>query len=198
MKRTPVQGRSSDTVQHILDATSSLLIKLPLDQVTTSRVAAEAGVSIGGLYRFFPDKQALIDAIALSRLEEFQEEIQQQLSRMERIDGPTLLNTVVDMYVDFLDRHADFRRVALGNHISALTKERKVEDQSGPAAMVKSFLMEGADVKISVAIEAGQRLIDHAFAQPTVEQRQEIVGEMKRMLSMYLFDQQGYFTLGAF
>jgi AcrR family transcriptional regulator len=187
MKRIPVQGRSSDTVQNILDATSRLLVKVPLEQITTSRVAEEAGVSIGGLYRFFPDKQALIDAIALSRVEEFQEEIQQQLAQMERIDGPTLLNTLVDMYVDFLDRHADFRTVALGNHFSALTKERKVEDQAGPAAMVKSFLLDGADIKIGVAIEAGERLIDYAFSQQTLEKRAQVVSEMKQMLAMYLF-----------
>jgi AcrR family transcriptional regulator len=187
LKRTPVQGRSTDTVQHILEATSALLEKEPLEQITTSRVAAEAGVSIGGLYRFFPDKQALIDAIAVSRVEKFQEEIQRRLASMDRIDGPTLLSTLVDMYVDFLDRHADFRTIALGHHFSELTKERQVEDKSGPAAMVKMFLMEGADVRIGVAIEAGERLIDYAFAQPTVERRAEVIGEMKQMLTMYLF-----------
>jgi hypothetical protein len=91
------------------------------------------------------------------------------------------------MYVDFLDRHADFRTIALGHHFSELTKERQVEDKSGPAAMVKMFLMEGADVRIGVAIEAGERLIDYAFAQPTVERRAEVIGEMKQMLTMYLF-----------
>ena len=187
LKRTPVQGRSAGTVQHILDATSALLVKVPLEQITTTRVAAEAGVSIGGLYRFFPDKQALIDAIALRRVEEFQEEIQQQLAHMDRIDGPTLLNTLVDMYVDFLDRNANFRTVALGHHVSALTKERKVEDRSGPASMVKMFLLDGADVKIGVAIEAGEKLIDYAFAQPSIEKRAQIVAEMKQMLVMYLF-----------
>jgi AcrR family transcriptional regulator len=187
LKRTPVQGRSTGTVQHILEATSALLEKEPLEQITTSRVAAEAGVSIGGLYRFFPDKQALIDAIAVSRVEKFQEEVQRQLAGMDRIDGPMLLRTLVDMYVDFLDRHADFRTIALGHHFSELTKERQVEDKSGPAAMVKMFLMEGADVRIGVAIEAGERLIDYAFAQPTVERRAEVIGEMKQMLTMYLF-----------
>src|SRR5579863_8266278 len=122
LKRTPVQGRSAGTVQHILDATSALLVKIPLEQITTSRVAAEAGVSIGGLYRFFPDKQALIGAIAVHRVEEFEQEVQQRLGQMDRFDGPTLLDTLVDMYVDFLDRNADFRTVALGNHVSALTK----------------------------------------------------------------------------
>jgi AcrR family transcriptional regulator len=187
LKRTPVQGRSTDTVQHILDATSALLIKEPLEQISTSRVAAEAGVSIGGLYRFFPDKQALIDAIAVQRVEEFQREIQQQLEKMEAVDGPALLSTMVDAYVDFLDRHADFRAIALGHHFSELTKQRQVEDQSGPAAMVKMFLLEGADVKIGVAIEAGERLIDFAFAQPTLEKRTQVIVEMKRMLTMYLF-----------
>ncbi len=174
-------------MQHILDATSALLVKEPLEQLTTSRVAAEAGVSIGGLYRFFPDKQALIDAIALKRVEEFQEEIQRRLALMDRIDGPTLLNTLVDMYVDFLDRHTDFRTIALGHHFSALTKERKVEDESGPAAMVKLFLLDGADVKIGIAVEVGEKLIDYAFAQPTAAKRAQIIGEMKQLLAMYLF-----------
>jgi AcrR family transcriptional regulator len=187
LKRMPVQGRSTDTVQHILDATSGLLEKEPLEQITTSRVAAEAGVSIGGLYRFFPDKQALIDAIAVRRVEEFQREVERHLAGMDRVDGPALLSAMVDLYVDFLDQHADFRTIALGHHFSELTKERQVEDQAGPAAMVKMFLLEGADVKIGVAIEAGERLIDYAFAQPTVEQRTKVIGEMKRMLTMYLF-----------
>jgi AcrR family transcriptional regulator len=183
----PVQGRSTDTVQHILEATSALLEKEPLEQITTSRVAAEAGVSVGGLYRFFPDKQALIDAIAVRRVEEFQHEVERHLASMDQVDGPALLSTMVDLYVDFLDRHADFRTIALGHHFSELTKERQVEDQAGPAALLKTFLLEGADVKIGVAIEAGERLIDYAFAQPTVESRTKVIGEMKRMLTMYLF-----------
>ncbi len=70
-RRIPVQGRSHQTVQRVLDAASSLLEQMPLEDVTTTRIAAEAGLSIGALYRFFPDKQTIIDAIAVRHVEQF-------------------------------------------------------------------------------------------------------------------------------
>ena len=70
-RRAPVQSRSQITVQRFLDAASSLLQHMPLEEVTTTRIAAEAGLSIGGLYRFFPDKQTIIDAIAVRHVEQF-------------------------------------------------------------------------------------------------------------------------------
>jgi AcrR family transcriptional regulator len=51
-RRTPLQARSNKTVEEILDAASSLLGRIPFDEITTSRVAQEAGISVGALYRF--------------------------------------------------------------------------------------------------------------------------------------------------
>jgi AcrR family transcriptional regulator len=79
VRRTPVQERSSGTVQQIFQAASALLGRVPLEEITTSRIAAEAGVSVGALYRFFPDKQAIIDGIAVQRVEEFRASLEQRL-----------------------------------------------------------------------------------------------------------------------
>ena len=70
-RRRPVQSRSQNTVARVLDAASSLLTQMPLEDVTTTRIAAEAGLSIGALYRFFPDKQTIVDAIAVRHVEQF-------------------------------------------------------------------------------------------------------------------------------
>src|SRR5271169_6328105 len=70
-RRLPLQPRSLQTVQRVLDAASSLLEHTPLEDVTTTRIAAEAGLSVGALYRFFPDKQTIIDAIAVRHVEQF-------------------------------------------------------------------------------------------------------------------------------
>ena len=56
-RRTPLQPRSLQTIQRVVDAASSLLCRLPLEELTTTRIAVEAGISVGALYRFFPDKQ---------------------------------------------------------------------------------------------------------------------------------------------
>ena len=69
-RRRPVQERSQETVQRILDAASRLLGEIPLEQITTIRIADAAGLSVGAFYRFFPDKQAIIDGIAVRRIED--------------------------------------------------------------------------------------------------------------------------------
>src|SRR5207253_344080 len=94
MRHAPVQERSNDTVQQIFAATSALLGKMPLEQITTSRIAAEAGVSIGGLYRFFPDKQAIIDAIAVRSVDEFRASVESRLAQTGAVDPREFLDLV--------------------------------------------------------------------------------------------------------
>ena len=188
-RRVPVQERSNDTVNQILDAASALLATHPLDQITTSRIAAQANVSVGGLYRFFPDKQTIIDAIAVRRVGEFQKAVEARLATSTAIDGPSLLDLMIDTYVDFLGKHPDFRAIALGRHVSALTREQQIEPGAGPASLLSMFMPGEPDIglKLRVAIEAGERLIDFAFSQNTPKDRAKVIVEMKRVLSGYLF-----------
>ena len=70
-RRSPLQARSNKTVEEILDAASSLLGRIPFEQITTSRIAEQAGISVGALYRFFSEKQEIFDAIAVRELDAF-------------------------------------------------------------------------------------------------------------------------------
>ena len=73
-RRTPVQGRSQVTVRKVRDAAAVLLARgHGVEMLTTAQIAAIAGVSVGALYRFFPDKQAIVDAIALDHMAAFEE-----------------------------------------------------------------------------------------------------------------------------
>ena len=193
-RRTPVQGRSSGTVKQIFRAASALLARVPLDEITTSRIAAEAGVSVGALYRFFPDKQAIIDGIAVERVEEFRASLEQCLESSGGLDPRAFFDTVIDAYVAFLDEHPDFRTIALGRHISASTRERQTRPDVGPAAIVKRFIIDrlgfevppDLDLKLRIVSEAGDRLIAYAYERPE-EERVQVIAELKQMFSKYLF-----------
>jgi AcrR family transcriptional regulator len=63
-RKRPKQERSQATVEAILTATAHILTKLGDDRFNTNRVAELAGVSIGSLYQYFPNKEALIAALA--------------------------------------------------------------------------------------------------------------------------------------
>jgi AcrR family transcriptional regulator len=51
------------TVEAIAEATIQVLLAVGLDRLTTTRVAERAGVSVGTLYQYYPNKQALLYAV---------------------------------------------------------------------------------------------------------------------------------------
>jgi AcrR family transcriptional regulator len=191
-----LQARSNETVQAILRAASALLEKTPFEQITTSRIAEEAGVSIGALYRFYSEKQEIFDEIALRALESFREELA-PLVTAKRLISATFgrknpLDVVLDAYIDFLDRHPAFRILALGRHISERTRQSQLD--IAPEAILKGLLIDrlkikpGAklQLKLRIAAETGDRLIAYAYAQETRQGRDVVLAELKSMLGRYL------------
>jgi AcrR family transcriptional regulator len=63
-RKIPRQARSLATVEVILDAAALLLVDQGYDQATTNRIAERAGVSIGSLYQYFPNREAVVAAVA--------------------------------------------------------------------------------------------------------------------------------------
>src|SRR5258708_23470556 len=59
-RKTPIQTRSAVTVDSIAEATIQVLLSVGPDRLTTTRVAERAGVSVGTLYQYFPNKQSLL------------------------------------------------------------------------------------------------------------------------------------------
>jgi AcrR family transcriptional regulator len=62
-RRRPRQLRAQHTVDAILGAVSRILARDGIDAVTTNRIAEVAGVSIGSVYQYFPDKRAIYAAL---------------------------------------------------------------------------------------------------------------------------------------
>jgi AcrR family transcriptional regulator len=63
MRKTPQQKRSKQRVQHVLDVAERLFAEVGYEASTTNAIAEHAEVSIGWLYQFFPNKEAIRDAL---------------------------------------------------------------------------------------------------------------------------------------
>ncbi len=63
-RKQPRQERAQATVNAILDATARVLVEEGYERATTNRIAAVAGVSVGSLYQYFPNKDALLAALS--------------------------------------------------------------------------------------------------------------------------------------
>lgn len=68
-RKQPLQDRSRATVDAIIEATLQVLLDGGLPRLTTTRVAERAGVSVGTLYQYFPDKRSLVMAIRARSIE---------------------------------------------------------------------------------------------------------------------------------
>jgi AcrR family transcriptional regulator len=76
-RKTPVQARSSVTVDAILDATIQVLLACGKERLTTTLVARRAGVSVGTLYQYFPNKSALLQASLRRHMDEVRKSVEQ-------------------------------------------------------------------------------------------------------------------------
>lgn len=99
MRKAPQQKRSREMVNRLLDTTAALLAERGLDNTTTNHVAERAGVSIGSLYQYFPDKEALIEAL----LERMGSDISKVFrKRAEQVDFNSIsLRKVVSFTITF-------------------------------------------------------------------------------------------------
>lgn len=64
MRRAPLQARGRRRVDLLLDAAADVVAEVGVEAATTNAIAARAKTSVGSLYQFFPDKHALIWALA--------------------------------------------------------------------------------------------------------------------------------------
>ena len=69
-RKSPVQARSTASVGAILEATIQVLLQVGKERLTTTRVASRAGVSVGTLYQYFPNKSSLLQAVLKRHLTE--------------------------------------------------------------------------------------------------------------------------------
>ena len=73
LRNVPIQARSRERLRRVLDAADQVLASEGPEAFTTTRIAQAAGVPVGSVYRYFPDKQAIVEALAVSYWSDFED-----------------------------------------------------------------------------------------------------------------------------
>jgi AcrR family transcriptional regulator len=103
-RRLPTQARARETVRAILQAAAEVIAEYGYAAGTTNRIAARAGVSIGSLYQYFPNK----DAILVALHEQHRADVEPIITEfMARLDDPAhpLAETFQAMFTQLVDLH---------------------------------------------------------------------------------------------
>jgi AcrR family transcriptional regulator len=98
-RKLPQQSRSRFTVDAILEATAHILVEEGYDKASTNRIAERAGVSIGSLYQYFPNKEALMAALMQQHSSEIAELVESHLQDLAHqppaVVVPALVKAVI-------------------------------------------------------------------------------------------------------
>jgi AcrR family transcriptional regulator len=98
-RKSPVQARSAASVDAILEATIQVLLQVGKERLTTTRVALRAGVSVGTLYQYFPNKSALLQGALKRHLVAITETVELVCQEQE---GETLRKMATALITAFL------------------------------------------------------------------------------------------------
>ena len=99
-RKSPVQARSAASVDAILEATIQVLLNVGKERLTTTGVALRAGVSVGTLYQYFPNKSALLQAALKRHLDEVTHAVELVCEEQK---GRTLREMVTALITVFLE-----------------------------------------------------------------------------------------------
>ena len=106
-RKTPVQARATVTVAAICEATIQVLLSQGTQRLTTTRVADRAGVSVGTLYQYFPNKQSLLFAVLEDHLERVTKEVEDACEHARHKPLTEMIKEVVEAFVDAKIARAD-------------------------------------------------------------------------------------------
>jgi len=99
-RKSASQNRSKVTVEALLDATARVLTREGYDRASTNRIAATAGVSVGSLYQYFPNKEALVAALVARHNREMLDLLRGALKEVASLDLATAMRELVRATVD--------------------------------------------------------------------------------------------------
>ena len=144
-RKSASQQRSRVTVEALLDATARVLTRDGYDRASTNRIAATAGVSVGSLYQYFPNKEALVAALVARHNREMLDLLREALKEVASLDLATAIAKLVRAAVDAHRVDPALHRV-FDEQVPRMGQLAKIEALQGETfRLVRSYLEERRD-----------------------------------------------------
>ena len=170
LRRVPVQGRSVARVNRMLDACAQLVDEVGYDGLTTTLLAERAGVAIGSVYQFVPDKRAIVQALTLRNLEAYLQRLSSRLSQEQSTHWWGAVDAAIDEYIAMYRTTPGFRTLHFGDVVDVHLLDDERDNNAVIAARIAALLHERYELTgdrtefaLSIAVEAADALIKMAF-----------------------------------
>jgi AcrR family transcriptional regulator len=192
LRTVPVQQRSNLRMANLLDAAAHIIATEGIDAVTTTSAAHHSGSSVGVIYRYFPNIDSLLRALAHRNLQRYLARVEE--GSKQTPDQPwSSWDRTLDSFVDMCRTEPGFRQLGFGDIIH---DRFLVNDVSNNTVISRAFAGMVAQTHIvpvtddmlfhlEVAVCMGSALLDQAFHQdPLGDSR--FIEEARRTIGEYL------------
>jgi len=169
-RREPVQERSRRTVARLLQAADAIVGEQGVEAATTRAIAERAGVTPPSLYRFFDDRDAILDALLEAMLGDLEAAAKVAEGSFAGDSIEEFVRLEFDLHVGFYERHPSLVPLWFGGRVSApvveLVRARNRHlAQRARHALVEAGLVDSATphVVFELLVECGDRTVEVAF-----------------------------------
>ncbi|MFV2199055.1 TetR family transcriptional regulator [Nocardiopsis sp. LOL_012] len=180
-------------VQRMLDCCAELLDEIGYENLSTTRIAERAGVAIGSVYQFFPDKRAITQALGLRFLDQFGTRVTERLNSVSFIHWTVAVDIMIDEYIDMHRSIPGFRSLHFGDIVDPRLLHGDADNNRVISVRLRKIIVsvtgipdtDELDRVIDVAVEATDAVLKLAFRDdPNGDP--DLVREAKHLVSSYL------------
>ena len=198
LRNVPIQARSRERLRRVLDAADELLVTDGADAFTTNRIARLAGIPVGSVYRYFPDKEAIVQALAVSYWSDFEDLVSAAAEADELDPLPEPGVVVLDALAAGFRARPGFLALWYGGLRTEEVRDATRPTRSAIARSIERILAvhwpdasdEDRATCAAMVVLAGDGLLREAFRRNAAGD-ERVLAESKLMLDAYMVARLG-------
>ncbi|WP_394834169.1 TetR/AcrR family transcriptional regulator [Pendulispora rubella] len=193
-RRIPLQQRSRERLERILERAASLFVERGYESTTMENIAERAQTSIGSVYQFFPNKRAIFDAMAQRYIELSREQFEQLFASFAAIERwDEMLDRAIDAFAAFDRSSVVIRAVWLNLALSPeFLLAGEALNREFARRAVDLFADRAKDLSADKLLVIATMVVEHISAMMIVNVRRNdalgeaVLEETKVLLRRYL------------
>ncbi|MQA24818.1 MAG: TetR family transcriptional regulator [Micromonosporaceae bacterium] len=177
----------------MLDTCAEIVEEVGYEGLTTTMLAERAGVAIGSVYQFFPDKRAVVQALTQRNLDTYRAKVGVTLAEGSFSHWWEIVDTAIDEYIELHRSAPGFKVLHFGDVVDRHLLDVNQDNDTVIAQALGRVLVDHGDVRpgprldaaMLVAVTTGDALIKLAFRRDP-DGDEEVLGEAKAIIRDYL------------
>jgi AcrR family transcriptional regulator len=191
-RRVPVQQRSRERVQRLLEAAGAVVADVGVEAVTTRSIAERAGIPVASLYQYFSDKEAVLLALVERDMAEMDKQVAEDLAAVSTYTLGGVIETAMRAFVKVYHRRPAFVEIWMRGRTNAAIHESGREHNKRIATELRAFIDglglidRSAPAAVGeLAVEIGDRAFQLAY-ETDIRGDQFLIEEAIAMVTGYL------------